>query len=343
SESYSPNSVTLTGGAPQTSTITFTASPTTSTTYHLVVKATSGTRAKTSGTLTVVVKLEHLTTTSLACAPSSVSVNSPSECSATVTDANASATSPMGIVSFTSSGAGLFTPGASCTLSAGAVGTASCQVAYTPTIVGTGHHAIIGSYGGDSNHAASGSSLSLSVTPAIVRSDFIISANPTSLIVPQGQTGISIIFNVISTPDFSITANPMDVRVIVGNSGTSTISVSPMNGFAGTVALTASYPTGMSCSLNPASLVTQGSTTLSCVSSQSATEGVTVTTTSGFTTHKVVVTFTVLSQNLSTGIVCIATMDATVCPITTPVITGPTPSPTSQFTVAVLVYSSQAL
>jgi len=412
SESYSPNSVTLTGGAPQTSTITFTASPTTSTTYHLVVKATSGTRAKTSGTLTVVVKLEHLTTTSLACAPSSVSVNSPSECSATVTDANASATSPMGIVSFTSSGAGLFTPGASCTLSAGAVGTASCQVAYTPTIVGTGNHTIIGSYGGDSNHAASGSSLSLSVTPAIVRSDFIISANPTSLIVPQGQTGISIItvsalggfagnvsltvfpnsstsilcsilpgyvvgtgtasldcrdalpsvnnvtvtgtsgnlthsvsiiFNVISTPDFSITANPMDVRVIVGNSGTSTISVSPMNGFAGTVALTASYPTGMSCSLNPTSLVTQGSTTLSCVSSQSATEGVTVTATSGFTTHKVVVTFTVLSQNLSTGIVCIATMDATVCPITTPVITGPTPSPTSQFTVAVLVYSSQAL
>jgi len=50
---YSPSSVTLTAGATITSTATFSASPTAATTYHAQVKATSGTRVKTSTALTI--------------------------------------------------------------------------------------------------------------------------------------------------------------------------------------------------------------------------------------------------------------------------------------------------
>ena len=151
-ENYSPNTVTLAGGATQTSTITFSASPTGSITYHLVIRATSGTRLKTSGTITVTVKVEHFTTTSLACAPSLVSVSSPSTCTATVTDTNASATTPTGTVSFSSNGTGAFAP-TTCTLSNLTTGTAFCQTNYSPAATGSGNHTITGLYGGDSNHA----------------------------------------------------------------------------------------------------------------------------------------------------------------------------------------------
>src|SRR5439155_545915 len=43
----------------------------------------------------------------------------------------------------------------SCNLSAGAAGTASCAVTYTPTVVGTGTHSITGTFVPTSNHAAS--------------------------------------------------------------------------------------------------------------------------------------------------------------------------------------------
>src|SRR5256885_9358589 len=50
---------------------------------------------------------------------------------------------------------GTFSPGTSCNLLAGAAGTASCAVTYTPTVVGTGTHSITGTFVPTSNHAAS--------------------------------------------------------------------------------------------------------------------------------------------------------------------------------------------
>jgi len=45
----------------------------------------------------------------------------------------------------------------------------------------------------------------------------------------------------------------------------------------------------------------------------------------------------------TSGVVCIASANASVCPVTPPVIPGPAPSPTSEFRVAVIANSSQAL
>src|SRR5436309_2983144 len=111
------------------------------------------------------------------CVPASVTVNSGSVCTATFTDTSATgATTPTGSVSFASDGTGTFSlPGTSCSLSAGAAGTASCAVTYTPTVVGTGTHSITGTFVPTSNHAASNGVFALTVSPP--------AAHPTSTVV----------------------------------------------------------------------------------------------------------------------------------------------------------------
>jgi hypothetical protein len=408
--SYTPSSVTLTTGATQTSNVTLSASPAQPTTYHVVIRATSALRVKNSPTLTVTVNLGHSTTTSLACVPSSVPVNNSSVCNGTVTDTSTSPSTPTGTVSFSSNSTGVFMPTASCLLSAGTAGMASCQVSYTPTATGAGSHAITGLYSGDSAHAGSSGKFALTVTPP--RPNFIITANPMSIAIPEGVTGtstitvsaidgfagnvsltvmhpssttmlcnitsgfiigttttflgcgdtvpgvnnvtvtgtsgnlthsVSIIFIVNSNPDFSMSAYPAAVGTTVGNNGTSTITIIPQNLFSGTVTLTVSSLTGIFCSVNPMSILTKGSATLSCAGSQPGTYGVTVTATSGSITHSVLITFTVLLQTTSTGIVCIASADAATCPVVGPIIQGPLPNPGTQFRIAVLADSSQAL
>src|SRR5947208_17034196 len=89
-------------------------------------------------------------------------VSTPSTCTRTVTDTSAAvATTPVGSVSFTTNSTGTFNPvSASCALSAGtAVGTATCQITYTPGATAVGHHLITGNYVGDSTHVASSGSV----------------------------------------------------------------------------------------------------------------------------------------------------------------------------------------
>ena len=99
-----------------------------------------------------------------------------------------------------------------------------------------------------------------------------------------------LIFAVSSTapaPDFSIAASPASLSIAQGSSGTSTLTISPQNGFSGSVALSASgLPTGVTASFSPAS--TTGSSTLTLSASSTAATGnatVTITGTSGSLTH----------------------------------------------------------
>src|SRR2546429_374555 len=73
-------------------------------------------------------------------------------------------------------------PGTSCSLSAGAAGTASCAVTYTPTVVGTGTHSITGTFVPTSNHAASNGAFALTVSPpAAAPTSTVVSCVPGSL------------------------------------------------------------------------------------------------------------------------------------------------------------------
>lgn len=99
-----------------------------------------------------------------------------------------------------------------------------------------------------------------------------------------------LIFAVSSTapaPDFSMAASPASLSIVQGASGTSTLTISPQNGFSGSVALSASgLPSGVTASFSPAS--TTGSSTLTLSASATAATGtstVTITGTSGSLTH----------------------------------------------------------
>jgi hypothetical protein len=76
-------------------------------------------------------------------------------------------------------------------------------------------------------------------------------------------------------PDFSVAASPSTLAETTGNSTTTTISVTPLNGFNSTVSFScvAGMPSGVSCSFTPPTVTLSGaavSTTLKLTASSSA-------------------------------------------------------------------------
>lgn len=75
------------------------------------------------------------------------------------------------------------------------------------------------------------------------------------------------------TQDFTITQSPLTSSISPGNSATYTVTVTPQNGFAGTVVLSASgLPAGATAGFSPATISGSGSSTLT-VSTTAATAG----------------------------------------------------------------------
>ena len=99
------------------------------------------------------------------------------------------------------------------------------------------------------------------------------------------------------TPDFTIVATPGSQSVIAGNSTTYTVSVGAQNGFTGNVALSASgLPSGATANLNPASITSTGTSTLTVMTASATPVGndtLTITGTSGSLSHAANVTLTV--------------------------------------------------
>jgi hypothetical protein len=103
-------------------------------------------------------------------------------------------------------------------------------------------------------------------------------------------------FSTCGNPDYSVTASPASQSVTQGNSTSYTATVTPSGGFTGTVNLTVSgLPAGATGTFNPASL-TSGNSTLSVATSSTTPTGsfpLTITGTSGSTTHTASVTLVV--------------------------------------------------
>jgi len=99
------------------------------------------------------------------------------------------------------------------------------------------------------------------------------------------QHTIHIIFNAV---DFTVIAGPVFPSPInAGSIGSSTISVSGVNNFAGSVTFTEAVPSGLVCSMSPSSLLLPPNATavLSCSSSTAGNYTVTVTGTNGGLVH----------------------------------------------------------
>ncbi len=98
------------------------------------------------------------------------------------------------------------------------------------------------------------------------------------------------------TPDFSLSANPASLTINRGASGVVTITITRTGGFTGAVSLSASgLPSGVTASFNPAS-TTGNSSSLTLTASSAATTGpatVTVTGVSGALTHSIPISLTV--------------------------------------------------
>jgi hypothetical protein len=107
------------------------------------------------------------------------------------------------------------------------------------------------------------------------------------------------------TPGFSLTASPGSQNVVQGGRTTYTATVTPFNGFSGTVSLTVSgCPTGATCTLNPTSINVPpaGNSTLTVQTSSSTPTGtytLTIKGTSGSLTESTTVTLVVSSFTLS--------------------------------------------
>ena len=105
------------------------------------------------------------------------------------------------------------------------------------------------------------------------------------------------------TPDFSLTIAPNSQTVTTGNSTTYTVTVSPLNGFSGSVSLTVQgLPSGATASFNPASVSATGSSILTVSTSTATPLGAAtliVTGTSGALTHTLNGTLTVSSPSSS--------------------------------------------
>jgi len=125
----------------------------------------------------------------------------------------------------------------------------------------------------------------------------------TSTVTITGTSGslvnsVSVILTVNTgvATDYTLSASPSSVSIKQGSSGTSTIAVSPLNGFSGNVNLSASVlPSGVTGSFSPST--TGRTSTLKLTASSSAITGtftVTIHGTSGSLSHTTTITLTVL-------------------------------------------------
>jgi hypothetical protein len=86
-------------------------------------------------------------------------------CTATVADPAADPKAPGGEVEFAGDGRGAFSGGGACALAYAQADKASCQILYTPSLVGAAAHKITASYGGDIAHEKSQGQIRVEVTP----------------------------------------------------------------------------------------------------------------------------------------------------------------------------------
>ena len=103
------------------------------------------------------------TTTALTCAPATVEVNDPANCTATVTGLGPNPTAPEGEVEFSTGDPGDFTPIA-CDLENPVGAAASCEVDYTPTSATPARHTLTATYKGTPEHNTSDETFGLNVT-----------------------------------------------------------------------------------------------------------------------------------------------------------------------------------
>jgi len=148
----------------------------------------------------------------------------------------------------------------------------------------------------DTNPTTSTSVVTLSASSTATTGTATVTITGTSGSLTHTTT-ISLTVNAPAAPDFSLSASPASLTVKQGTSGSSTITVTPSNGFTGSVTLSNSaLPSGVTASFgtNP----TTSTSVLTFTASSTATTGtstITITGTSGTLTHTTTISLTISS------------------------------------------------
>jgi hypothetical protein len=152
--------------------------------------------------------------------------------------------------------------------------------------------------------------------PNVIATDFLVPADfhhngHTDILADIGSTsysspGLFILQNIApaAPADFGLAAKPLlPVLITPGSSATSTVTVTDISGFTGSVALSCSeLPSGASCNFSTSSVSGAGTSTLTITttSSLNGTYPIVVTGTSGSITHTVVLNLTVGASGATT-------------------------------------------
>jgi hypothetical protein len=134
------------------------------------------------------------------------------------------------------------------------------------------------------SNASPTSTLTLTASGTAAVGEATVTVTGTTATLGPQTTAIAL--TVTPPPNFTLSADPTSLSIPQGGNGASTITVNPTNGFTGTVALavTSTLPPGVSALLNPTSATSTTPSTLSVIVSSSVPPGplaVTVTGTSG--------------------------------------------------------------
>ncbi len=143
------------------------------------------------------------------------------------------------------------------------------------------------------------STLTISTTSSTPTGSYTITVSGTNGTLTH-SANYALTVTAPAAPDFSISASPLSVRMSRLGSTSTTITVTSLNGFAGTVSLSATAVTGVGESFSPSAIaVTSGGSgisTLTFTGSSGDSRGtftVTITGTSGSITHTTTVTLTI--------------------------------------------------
>lgn len=148
------------------------------------------------------------------------------------------------------------------------------------------------------NPATSSSVLTLTASSTATTGTSTVTITGTSGTLTHTTT-ISLTVSAPASPNFSLSASPASLTVKQGTSGNSTITVTPSNGFTGSVSLSNSaLPSGVTASfgVNP----TTSTSVLTFTASSTATTGtstITITGTSGTLTHTTTISLTISSAS----------------------------------------------
>jgi hypothetical protein len=187
--------------------------------------------------------------------------------------------------------------------------TAGGGTSYTATVTGSGGFSGVvnltasglptgasASFSPTSVTGSGSSTMSVSTSAATPAGTYTLTITGTSGSLVHSTT-VTLVVNPAPAPDFTISDSPTSITVVRGNTGTSLITISAVNGFTGTVNLTATgQGSRVTTTFNPTSVTGSGTSTLSVRVNRRATTGtrtITITGTSGSLSHSTTLTLTI--------------------------------------------------